>query len=171
MKNRARRTLIGAACAAVFLVAATPLQAQAAPFVVFDIQSASPTAPPLLDIRQDGTVFLRRKASDTSATRRKLTDQQLANLRAWLLDDLHITDVRAPDIGAQINSLGATSGRLFAVADARPMNIIIHHDGGVHTVTFRGTAIAAATFPEIDALQRLNAAEQALLQVFTELSK
>ena len=168
MTAATRRRFLGLACSAAVTLSAQPLFGEAAPFLEYSVGTQDT---PLLDIRGDGTVYFRGKDGTTQTAPDALSNADVNHLRTKLLNDWQFLDIQASDILRDIDTLAATSNRIFSVADGGVSRISLHHAAGVHTVEFHGTYIAASTFPEIDALQRLAATEQALLRILGDLQR
>lgn len=140
----------------------------------YDVVDADrPRDPPMLVLAGSGAVEVR--ATDGSALRRQIpADEARALLRHIVeteglagIDTTALETATAPRQSGD----GAVSFGMRAIADAPTSFFTLTGPDCSHSVAFTGLAVAAATHPEVEALQRLRRIELTLLDLVERLRK
>lgn len=120
-----------------------------------------------LYIADDGAMRYRANdVADGQWLTRQLNQAQLQSLLNFMVQERHFPVIKADAILQQIDHL-QQQGRLFAVADALSTRIILTLPRS-HSVDFYAVDWAARLFPEINALQDLNAIQNRLLELIRQ---
>lgn len=161
-----RRAVLGAPVAAATLLLAGAAYAQA-PLLTFDIASHG-NPPPLLQLNADGTTQVRgtnglaQTAALSGDARDALIDQLVTNFDLLSIDTDAIT--------AEIKRLDAAGLPRAVAADGGETRIALVLPDQAVDLRLYATSFKARAYPEIDSLQRLQAAQAFLLDVYRDLS-
>ena len=89
----------------------------------------------------------------------------LQQLMIWIIDENRFATISAKAILDEIEAIGRSSGRIFALMDGGQTHIAVDLPALRHSVVLPALDAARSLFPEIDALRRLHAIKQRLLDL------
>ena len=166
-----RRALLGALSCFSLVGSSTFVRAEDGEdaVVIFD-RLRDPAHPgiPMLTIFRDGKMLYRAAPGVQKEADQPMSAEALAALQQQLRDTFRILEIDAGEIKREIDRLKST-GRLFLIADAPTTRLTVDLPEGSNTIELFASSLAADTFPEIEALSRLNEAESLLMEIYLGL--
>ena len=116
-------------------------------------------------IQASGAYSARARPGERRRRSGRLEAQALQALLIWVIEHQGFAQLSGEAMLAEIQGIGARSGRLFRVMDGGEMAFELDLPDLQHRVSFAALDAAFSRFPEVDGLRRLHAIKQLLLSL------